>query len=389
MELRTVLEEPAVQTQQKTRILYLDHSPLLGGSQLSLLELVQTLNRDLFDVAVACTDRCPQFLSIADEICANINITKFPRLRGNPFFIPIRYIQAMKGILKVCRSFRPHIIHSNTVRTHIYAALAAGYTQAKVVWTLRDFDYPKKLFKLLVNKPNAIICVSDSVYRYYNPDGAYKHMKTVPNGIILPKIDPVKSRCEIRSEFGLPDDSLVVGSVGRIVPWKGQMELIKAAALVVEALSNVRFVVMGSADMPDFRREVELYAEKLGIRDKVIFSEFRMDVLKCMCAFDVLVHTSKEPEPFGRVLIEAMATGVPVIASPLGGPSEILDESCGRLVHPENTSELASAIVEVLTNKPFASRIATRAMEVFKERYDQSAETSSIEAVYKLMMNRE
>lgn len=382
-----MLEGLVAQTQQKTRILYLDHSPLLGGAQLSLLELVQTLDHDLFDAAVACTDRCPQFLAIADEVCANISISRFPRLRGNPVFVPIRYIQAMTGILKACRAFQPHIIHSNTVRTHIYAAMAAGYTQAKVVWTLRDFDYPKRLFKLLVNKPSAIICVSDSVYQYYNPDGMYKHMKTVPNGIALPQLDPVKSRYEIRREFGLPADSFVVGSVGRIVPWKGQMEFMKAAALVLKTLPSARFVVMGNVDMPDFRREVESYAVELGIRDKVIFPEFRTDVLKCMCAFDVLVHTSKEPEPFGRVLIEAMATGVPVIASPLGGPSEILDESCGCLVHPEKTSELAAAIVKVLTDKPFASCISKRAKEVFVERYDQSTETSEVEAVYKSVLS--
>lgn len=387
MNLPTIQPRPSSPVNKKTRVLFVDHTPILGGAQISLLELLETVDRDLFDVAVACSNRCEEFLESAEKTGAKVFVVKFPRLRGNFVSLPLRYIGTTTNLVNVCRKFKPDIIHSNSVRTHIYGATAAKLTRAKAVWTLRDFEFPKRVFARLVRWADAVISISEAIHRNYDGGHNYPHLHIVPNGICAPQFNRSAARSQVREEFRIPDDAPVAGSVGRMLPWKGQLEFVKAAAKVSSKLPEARFILMGNVDSLEYKTEVEELAKELGIGDKVIFPPFRRDILRCMCVFDVLVHTSKEPEPFGRVLAEGMSVELPVIASPFGGPAEIIEHgTSGLLVNPEHTDELAEAIYRVLTDKAYASRLAAKARQVFDEKYDQAIETKAVEDIYRSIM---
>jgi glycosyltransferase involved in cell wall biosynthesis len=153
---------------------------------------------------------------------------------------------------------------------------------------------------------------------------------------VIPEVMPLGASPSAR-----PARDLVVGMVGRITPWKGQDVFLSAFARAFPDGAQ-RAVIVGS---PMFGREEEQYAEglraqahELGIADRVDFRGFREDVAAELAAMDVLVHASVTAEPFGQVILEGMAAGLPVVATAGGGPSEIVDHDLTGLLYPPGDS---------------------------------------------------
>ncbi len=154
-------------------------------------------------------------------------------------------------------------------------------------------------------------------------------------------------------------DRFVVGHVGRLSPWKGQDVLIRALARVPDAVG----VIVGDAlfGEDDLARTLPELGASLGVADRLRFTGFRDDVIDVMRACDVVVHSSTSPEPFGRVIVEAMLAGVPVVAARAGGPCEIIDDGrTGWLTEPGNEVALAERI-SALVDDPSSGQAVARA----------------------------
>jgi glycosyltransferase involved in cell wall biosynthesis len=155
---------------------------------------------------------------------------------------------------------------------------------------------------------------------------------------------------EIRREFGIPAEAPLVGIVGHVQEWKGQLLVAEAVARARRELPELRCLIVGGT-----HRFGAAYAERLRARigepdlaGHVVLTGARRDIAACMDAMDVVIHASNR-EPFGRVLLEAMAVGRPVIAPREGGPTEIVaDGESGLLVPPRDPDALANAIVTLL-----------------------------------------
>jgi glycosyltransferase involved in cell wall biosynthesis len=148
---------------------------------------------------------------------------------------------------------------------------------------------------------------------------------------------------KLRARYQLPEDAFLIGCFSRLAHWKGQHVLLQA----LEAIPNAHAVIVGSAlfGEDEYAALLQQQADVPALRGRVHFLGFQADVASLMVAMDVVVHTSIAPEPFGRVIVEAMLAKRPIVASRAGGALEIITDGVdGRLVEPDNSAALASAI---------------------------------------------
>jgi glycosyltransferase involved in cell wall biosynthesis len=179
--------------------------------------------------------------------------------------------------------------------------------------------------------------------------GDASKMQLIYNGIELENfIYGDSQRLKIRETLKISPDKNVIVTVANLIPYKGHLELIKAAALVVRKYSNTIFLLVGEDH--GIRKNLEELSRKLGIVEHIIFMDQRKDIPKLMTASDISVLSSHE-EGFSNVVLESMAAGLPVVATRVGGnPEAIIDGETGWLVPPKKPNELALKIVDLLND---------------------------------------
>jgi glycosyltransferase involved in cell wall biosynthesis len=199
-------------------------------------------------------------------------------------------------------------------------------------------------------------------------------------GVALERFDPsiVPSPVEVRRKLGLPSTIPLIGIVGRLQRWKGIHVLVEAMPNVLQRYPDAHCVVVGGKhDLePDYGGYLKERISVLELGDRVILAGLQRNVPDWMQAFDVFVHASNN-EPFGIVVIEAMALGKPVIAGDTGGPTEIITNGVNGLLTPYGDADaLASAILRYLDDREFAHRVGVaareRALDFSSERYAQN-----------------
>jgi glycosyltransferase involved in cell wall biosynthesis len=181
------------------------------------------------------------------------------------------------------------------------------------------------------------------------------------------------------------------GIFGTLLPWKGHRIFLEAARRVMEEVPNARAFVIGEAPERGqaYRDELRRLVNDLGIADRVVFTGFREDVPELMQLLRVIVHASVTPEPFGRVIAEAMAMGKPVVATDAGGPREIIqDGSDGYLVPPEEPEAMARAIIRLLTDSAHAEQVGRRARRTVEARFSAGGHARLVEQIYADVLTR-
>jgi glycosyltransferase involved in cell wall biosynthesis len=258
---------------------------------------------------------------------------------------------------------RPAILYSNGFKAHLACATLPGYAKA---WHLHEFP-PARLgvvWRLLAGAlPDVAIANSASVARAWRLAG-FDEPTAVMNGVDLDRFTPAARTYWIHDLLDLPHNVRLIGMPAVFARWKGHLLVVEAFERAAAQL-DAHLVLVGG---PIYDTVVERgYAEELAHRvrrssqsgaaapmplsDRIHFVRFQTEPWHLYPEFDLVVHFSTRPEPFGRVLVEAMACGVPVIAAAGGGPSEIvLDKVTGWLVEPGNVAQLADAMRAALAS---------------------------------------
>ena len=194
----------------------------------------------------------------------------------------------------------------------------------------------------------------------------------------------------MRKHYGINERELVLGIVGRIIRWKGHVEFLMAASMVMRAVPGLRVLIVGefSDNSSLYRNEITRIVEDSGYKERFIFTGYVSDVESYYSLMDVCVHASIEPEPFGLVITEAMVCGIPVIASDRGAPREIItDGENGYLVNPKDTGKLAETIIRLLNDGALRSRIGVSGKEHVLRNYHVGSYAKSMEQVYMKVLN--
>jgi glycosyltransferase involved in cell wall biosynthesis len=200
----------------------------------------------------------------------------------------------------------------------------------------------------------------------YTADSLRRLYKNVPSIVLTYPVDTnaavltTAERAALRQQLDTPADATVLIQVSRMEAWKGHAVMIEALAQL-SAQSGWIWWVVGGAQRPEERayvKELTAAARRLGIDDRVRWLGERHDVRRLLAAADIHCQANVAPEPFGIAYVEALAAGLPVVASCSGGAIEIVDESCGVLVPPGDSTALAAALERLIVDRPLRAKLA-------------------------------
>jgi len=215
----------------------------------------------------------------------------------------------------------------------------------------------------------------------------WEKVEIIPNGINTEKFKVSVDKIAVKSRYGISPNEKLVLYVGRLVPQKGVEYLIQAVPMIAGKYPNVKFLIVGEGWLRDY---LESLAQSTGQRWRITFTGFIPDheVVALMKSADVLVVPSVY-EPFGIVALEGMAAGVPVIASQVGGLSEVIEhDKSGVFVYPRNPESIAWGVGHVLSNPGHAEWLVKNALEKVKNMFSWEAIAIKTVQVYKSVLRR-
>lgn len=269
-----------------------------------------------------------------------------------------KWSRAISGEAKRLLGAPPAILYSNGFKAHLATSLIRG---PKRVWHLREFPPEKTaaLWKPLAGTlPTATIANSQAVADAWRTGGMKP--RVVLNGVDLERFRPGAPTHWIHDHLDLPHDTPLIGMPAIFARWKGHLQVVEAFERAAEQLPDAHLVLVGGAiyDTGAERGFAEELVKRVGrssmggsgqkkLNDRIHFLRHSAEPWKLYPEFDVVVHFSTRPEPFGRVVAEALASGVPPIAARAGGPLEIVQDGVsGWLVTPGDTAALCGMLVK-------------------------------------------
>ena len=280
-----------------------------------------------------------------------------------------RFIAAVVKIAIIARRERVNVVVGWMWKAHLYGGPAAALAGLPSLWSQLEVPADNNLLKRMATILPARGVVTNSQAGKEAQAQLWPRRPTYlvyPN-VALERFDPgiMPSPTDARRKLGLPLNGPLIGIVGRLQRWKGIHVLIEAMPKVLQSYPDAHCVVVGGKhDLePDYGNYLEERRVALGLCEKVLMSGFQRNIPEWMQAMDVFVHAS-DNEPFGMVVIEAMALGKPVIASASGGPTEIItDGENGLLVPYGDTDALANAVLHYLDDQEFARSVGAAARQ--------------------------
>ncbi len=286
----------------------------------------------------------------------------------------------------VLRRERPDLVYlANGVPANIDALVAAARSGVPVISHEKGLRRIGPRERLMSRWIHTSIGMTRQVTEHVRARGIRPGRQlTIYDGINCEAFAP-GGGAAVRREFGVPADAPVVGIVGHLQRWKGQLLVVEAVARARERHPALRCMIVGGVHRlgEDYGAELRATIHRLGLDDAVILTGARGDVAACLDAMDVVIHSSTRPEPFGRVIIEAMALGRPVIAPREGGPLEIVvDGETGLLVTPRDAGALAEAIDALIGDEARRRAMGRAARKRVDAVFDIRHHVRAIEAVF-------
>jgi len=383
------------------RILYLEttREGVVGGSHTCLYELVKGLDRSKYEPLVILSSDIP-IRKEFEKVCKVILVArKFRGPSHQGHFAPSkvratgRYLSdivfdLLPGTLTIVRIIRQEgidIIHvNNALEQGCEAIMAAKLCRIPCIVHQRGIGKVNRLARFLSKYVDVLICISEAVrQRYLTERVSPKRVVRIYDGIDFLTTVPMVSSEMMQYALGIENKGPIVGIVGTIQPWKGQREVILAIKEVKKQFQDIRCLIVGGIFDPVYRNEIKKLVAELELTDNIYLLGYRKDVLDVMNTMDVVIHASTSPEPFGRVLIEAMTLGKPLIATRAGGPLEIIEDRVnGLLVPPRDPEALGSAVKLLLENKMFSAKIAEAGRERVKQLFTLGSTIQETENIY-------
>jgi glycosyltransferase involved in cell wall biosynthesis len=351
------------------RVLFVNHTAEVSGAERSLLTFLAALPSEV-DAWVASPRG--QLSHSVEEL--GISTVRIPGTAGSLRLHPIHTPRALAELgaaaaatRLVVHRYRPDVVHANSIRAGI--VLGLGRLAPATVVHVRDCLPPGPVatatMRLLVATATTMIANSEYTARSVRAVAPHARVEIIHSPVDLDRWDPNRlDRTQARASLGVVGESrLLLGVVAQLTPWKGQDTAVKALKMLCDDGIDAQLLLVGS---PKFvaratRYDNEAYAASLralvadcGLEDRVSWMGEREDVPELVRALDVLLLPSWE-EPFGRALVEAMSLGVPVIATNVGGPVEIIEDGVeGYLLPPREPRAWALAIARLAQDPELA-----------------------------------
>jgi glycosyltransferase involved in cell wall biosynthesis len=286
---------------------------------------------------------------------------------------PLRWAGSVRELRRWLVANRIDVVLSWMAKAHLYAGLAAQLARIPAVWWQHGLpaNGGVDLLATLIPARRILACSNAVAAAQRRIWSQRAQLTTIYPPVDLRRVRATPPQRAARGRVGLPADRIVIGIAARLQRWKGVHVLLEAAALLVPRFEHLLFVVVGGTHEHehDYAAHVQTRAAELGLERHVLFAGHRDNALDWLAAMDIVVSASLA-EPFGMVIVEAMALGKPVVATKVAGPLEILTDGVdGVLVEPGNADELALALATLIEAPDTRTRLGAAA-RARVERYD-------------------
>jgi len=362
----------------KTKILYIITGLDIGGAEILLLNIVKNLNRDLFNCSVLYlkgnADISRQF--------SELNIDVYDNSRYS-FFNPYKYWK----IFDLIRHKNFDIVHSHLIHSNLIARIIGKASNVKVIinsehntsnWKFKNLPVIF-LFKITLRYVNILHCISksvkDHILNIISIDNS--KLKVIYNGICLDRFKNNKSRK--KSTINFSNSYPIIGCVSRFDKRKGIEYLIKAIGLLKVKYKDIKLILVGDGPQRSFLSRL---VKELNLVDQVVFVGKTFEVEKYLSIFDFFVLPSLQ-EGLSIAIIEAMASGVPVIASNVGGIPEVITHKYdGILIRSKNENDISEAIIQLNNNKELKNKLISNAYNKISAKFDIRKIVKEFESMY-------
>ncbi len=359
----------------------------LGGTESQLLGLCRALDRGWLDLRAACFRREGHHLDELDALGIPLTEYRINRLYN---------ARALRQQLRFARDLRRDpvdVVHVYGFYPIVFAMPAARLARAPVlVVSIRDTgDHlrpaQRATQRLACRLAHAILVNADAVKEHLIGEGyPAERIAVIRNGIDVDRYAGVVRDPHMRRALAVPEEAPVLAVFSRLVPMKGIEYFLDAAAMLARDVPAARFLVVGSGPGSEgsdpIRRELEERAAQLGIAERVRFTGLRLDIPELLSEVDVSVQPSLS-EGLSNSVLEAMAAGVPVVATAVGGnPEAVEHERTGLLVPPQDARALADAMRALVLSSDTARRLAAAAQRSVVERFSMETVARQTEDFY-------
>ncbi len=316
----------------------------------------------------------------------NIDVHTIPFGGGRLLRKTTDYGLAVLRIGRLIRNYRVRIVHANNVMAGRIAIACRGLLPILCLVHIRNCDIPAQV-RPFINRADCFAPVSDYTLRSALPKHLHGRARVVYDGVETTDFAPrPNDKLVIRRRLGLPEDVTIVGMAGRLSPQKGQKFFIDAAKGIVERSPSVLFVHAGGIPTDHggpYERELAAAACELVRSRRFVWLPYLDNLAPFWAACDIAVLPSSGPEALGRVVLEAMATGLPVVASMCGGPEEVIRSGeTGFLVPPADTGALQNSIQVLVKSATLRNAIGYAALETVRQGFTAQRYAARLSSLY-------
>ena len=377
-------------------ILYLHAGAEMYGADKVMFDLIRNLDKNKFKPYVVL----PTDGLLVDALRGegvDVTVIPYPIMRRK-YFNPKGILQYGNGLLKYGKQLsrfakEKHIdvIHTNTsaVLEGCRISRSCHITQ---LWEIHEIIVsPKVMYKvtskLIAKYATLTVTVSKAVRDHLYRSGYFKQnsIKVIYNGVDANRFNPNNDNSYLREEWNIPENAPVVGMIGRVNRWKGQGDFLKAANILLEKHKNLYVVFAGSAFEGEEWREKELKDEiaRSPYKDRIVDSGYRKDAEGVHSLFDVFVLPSTNPDPLPTVVLEAMASGKPVVGYKHGGICEMVKDGYnGLLAEVNNPNDLAAKIDIILSDDELRKAMGERSRQRLLEKFSYDSYVKNFSETY-------
>ncbi len=281
-------------------------------------------------------------------------------------------------------------LNNSITRNHCWSLAALLSRTPCITHEMGINDHYSGLDRYFGKRMKAVICVSHAIREHMRKHGVvYPGTVVVQNGLDTERYQVRTPSERLREVFAVDGNSPIIGVVGNIKKWKGQETALRAISLLKQTFPDIRCLLVGDTGAKDrkYHDHLSRLCSELDIEANVVFTGFQENPIDYLNLMDIFLHTSIRPEPFGIVLLEAMLLGKPIIATNIGGPTEIVVHGkTGFLVAPGEPGKLARTVTALLQAKELAAEIGEaghrRLFELFTIQRNVEKTTKVYEEIF-------
>jgi glycosyltransferase involved in cell wall biosynthesis len=362
-------------------ILYVHGIGSIGGAERDLIALLTKLDRSIWHPAIACPESGP-----LREVTLAQDVPTYP-VNLPPWRKASSLMSRHAGVRRLHRllaDVQPALVHVNDLWwvPHTVRAVEGLSPRIPIIAHVRQETQPRKVSQYALDRVEYVVAVSHQVEQGLLTGGVSSHrVRTYYSGVDCSAMATSEWSHDIRAQYGVPREALLLGTVANLLPLKGYEVMLDALPAVLSAMPAAHYLIIGGGEA-EYGARLKAITVERGITERVHFAGFQESVGSYLSALDLYVHPSLK-EAFGLAVVEAMAMGKAVIATTTGGLPEVVAQGeTGLLVPPGDAESLAAAVVSLLEDKVRREQMGRSGKARAQERFSLDASVRHIEQLY-------